>query len=113
MSRGLGPLQLKLLAALRAHGQEASLEVLASFAASLIPDLGARLPYGRAPSRAKYVATARAVATLCRRGLVETETYGTTRGVIEWYRDECGVVRPKWRFRNPTKRVMVTYSLPE
>src|SRR5689334_16054680 len=58
MSRGLGPLQLKLLAALLAHSQEVSLEVLASFAAGCTPisEPGCRMAGLRAG--VKYVATA-------------------------------------------------------
>lgn len=116
MSRTLGPVQLKLLHALRRHGREATLESLAAFAAGLIPNLEARSPYGRAPSRAQYVSVARAVAALRRRGLVRTETAGTARGRIEWTRTPAGTMRPVWRFRHPGKRLIVrpvVDSLPQ
>jgi hypothetical protein len=107
MKDRLGPLQTKLLTALRRHGHEVSLGSLAAFAAGLIPDLKARPPYGRAPRRATYVAVARAVAGLRRRGLVSTTMAGTTRGRLEWRQTGDGKVRPVWRFRHPGKRLLV------
>jgi hypothetical protein len=107
MPRGLGPLQLKLLTALRRHGREATLGSLAALAAGLSPNLNARPPYGRAPSRAQYVSVARAVAALRRRGLVHTTMAGTKRGCLEWPRSAAGAARPVWRFRHPGKRLIV------
>jgi hypothetical protein len=107
MPRGPGSLQLKLLTALHRHGREATLGSLAALAAGLTLDLDARPPYGQAPSRAKYVAVARAVATLRRRGLVHTEMTGTKRGRLEWPRSAAGAARPVWRFRHPGKRLIV------
>lgn len=78
MPRPLGPLQNKLLAALRRHGRDTTLEGLAALSAGLIPDLDARPPYGRAPTRSEYVSTARAVAALRRRGLIHTEVAATS-----------------------------------
>lgn len=106
MPRSLGPLQLKLLYALRRHGREASLERLVAFAAGLVPNLDARPPYG-SPRRSTYVSVARAVATLRRRGLVETKAAGTRKGRIEWQRTPAGAARPVWRFRHPGWRLVV------
>jgi hypothetical protein len=112
MPRGLGTLQLKLLTALRRHGRATNLESLAALAAGLTPDLDARPPYGRSPSRATYVATARAVAALRRRGLVQTKMVGTRRGRIEWIRMlPDGRPHPRFRFRNPSKYLLVTCSM--
>jgi hypothetical protein len=107
MPRRPGPLQLTLLHALRRHGRETSLESLAAFAAGLIPNLDARPPLGRAPARAQYVATARAVAALRHRGLIETRTIGTKKGRILWLPDANGRVLPAWVFRHPGKRLLV------
>jgi hypothetical protein len=76
-SRPLGPLQTRLLAALRRHGRETTLERLAALSAGLIPNLDARPPYGQAPTRSQYVSAARAVATLRRRGLIRTHSPGS------------------------------------
>jgi hypothetical protein len=83
MPRTTGPLQRKILAALRRHGREAPLEDLAALAANLIADLDLRPPYGRAPSAAQYKATARAVAALRRRGLVAVERFGVAKRIVE------------------------------
>jgi hypothetical protein len=103
LSRPLGPLQRRLLDALRRHAGQASLAALTAFVAGLIPDLNARPPEGRIPRRAVYVATARAVAALRRRGLVDTEIAGTAKGRLEW----APGARPLWRFRNPSTRLLV------
>jgi hypothetical protein len=105
--RPLGPLQQKLLTALRRHGRETTLEGLAAFAAGLIPDVQTRPPYGQAPTRSQYVSTARAVATLHRRGLVHTKVTGTARGRLEWPENGPPGARPIWRFRHPGKRLIV------
>ncbi len=71
---------------------------VAALAAGLIDDLATRPPYGRAPSRACYTAVTRAIAALRRRGLVVTETVGTTRGRMEWLRGDDGgeaALRPR------------------
>jgi hypothetical protein len=90
----LGPLQVKLLQALRRYGCETSLESLAAYAAGLIPALGTRPPIVPGPRRATYVAVARAIATLRRRGLVHTEVIGTANGRLEWPRNVAGAVCP-------------------
>jgi hypothetical protein len=106
--RPLGPLQLRLLDALRHHRREASLGSLAALAAGLIPDLGdARLPAHRGVSPARYSAVARAVAALRRRGLIETRMAGSTRGRMTWLPAPDGRRRPVWQFRNPTRRLHV------
>ena len=46
-----------------------------------------------------------------RRGLVVTETIGTTRGRMEWLRGDGGTVRPRWRIMNPSKYVVVRVSV--
>lgn len=107
MSRPLGPLQQKLLAALRRHGRDTTLESLAALSAGLIPDLNARPPFGRDPSRPKYVSVARAVSTLHRRGLVDVEVAGVARGCLEWPKNANAGARPAWRFRHPGKRLRV------
>ncbi len=111
MPRALGHIQLKILTALRRHGREARLDSLAAFVAGLIDDLGARLPYGRSPSRSQYVSAVRAVAALERRGLVETAVVGTAKGRMEW-RIEDGRLRAVWRFRHPGKRLIVRAAAP-
>jgi hypothetical protein len=103
MPRPLGPLQLKLLAALRRHGRATTLGNLTALAAGLILDLDTRPPYGWVPPRAAYVAVARAVAGLHRRGLVDTTMTGTAKGRLEWSQN----ARPVWRFRHPGKRLIV------
>src|SRR4051812_13517970 len=100
----LGPIQHKLLAALRRHGRDTTLESLAALSAGLIPDLNARPPYGRLPTRSQYASAARAVATLHRRGLIHTEVAGTARGRLEWPLNANAGLRPVWRFRHPGKR---------
>lgn len=100
----LGPLQKRLLDALRRHGRNCSLQSLAALAAGIIPDLNACPPFGWMPPRAGYVATARAIAALRRRGLVTTRMIGTTKGRIEWPTDG----KPVWRFRNPSTRLVVS-----
>ena len=107
MPMSLGPLQLKLLHALRRHGREASLVSLADIAAGLIPDRATRPPQEPLPRRATYVSVARAVATLRRRGLVHAEMAGTAIGRLEWPQNATGTVRPVWRFRHPGKRLIV------
>ena len=107
IQHGLGPLQLKLLHALHRHGRETSLESLAALAVGLIPDLATRPPKEPLPRRATYVAVARAIATLRRRGLVHTEMAGTARGRLEWPQNATGAARPVWRFRHPGKRLIV------
>jgi hypothetical protein len=103
MSRPPGPLQLKLLGAMRRHGRATSLGNLAALVLGLILDLEARPPYGWVPPRATYVSVARAVAGLRRRGLVDTEVAGTRKGRLEWPQNS----RPVWRFRHPGKRLIV------
>ncbi len=103
----LGALQRRLLHAVRRHGSEASLESLAALAAGLIQDLGARPPQGRAPTRSQYVAVARAVASLRRRGLVEARIMGTAKGRLLWPRSASARLRPVWRFVHPGKRLLV------
>jgi hypothetical protein len=103
MSRPPGPLQRKLLGAMRRHGRATSLASLAALAAGLVPDLDTRPPYCWVPPRATYVSVARAVAGLRRRGLVDTEVAGTKKGRLEWPRN----TRPVWRFRHPGKRLIV------
>jgi hypothetical protein len=107
MPRTPGPLQLKLLAALRRDGRESSLGALAAFAAGLIPDLGTRLPAQQGPSRAQYSAAARAVAALRRRGLIQTRMVASTRGRMLWLPAADGRPCPVWRFRNPTRSLFV------
>ena len=107
MTRPLGPLQLRLLDALRRHGRETSLGSLAAFAARLIPDIGARLPAHVAASRPQYSAVARAVAALRRRGLIETRMAGSTCGRMTWLPAPDGRCRAVWQFRNPTRRLHV------
>jgi hypothetical protein len=106
-SHPFGSLQRLLLEALRRHGREASLQTLAMFAGAIIPDLGTRPPGGRAPSRARYVAVARAVAALRRRGLVQVERVGVVRGRIEWLPARGGRLQAKWHFLNPTTWIRV------
>jgi hypothetical protein len=103
MPRPLGPLQHRLLLALRRHGRKASLQILAALAAGLINDLDTRPPYRWVPRRATYVAVARAVAVLRRRGLVDTTMTGTANGRLEWPQKS----HPVWRFRHPGKRLIV------
>jgi len=105
--RGLGPLQQRLIHALRRHGHETNLGALAAFAAGAIPDLGTRLPAHQAPTRAQYSATARAVAALQRRGLIQTRMAVSTRGRITWLPPVDGRPRSVWRFRHPTRRLFV------
>jgi hypothetical protein len=107
IQHGLGPLQQRLLHALRRHGRETNLGALAAFAAGAIPDLGTRLSAHQAPSRAQYNATSRAVAALRRRGLIETRMAASTRGQITWLPPVDGRPRSVWRFRNPTRRLFV------
>ena len=107
----MGPLQEKLLHALRRHGRETSLASLAAFAAGLVPDLSTRLSPDRVPSRAQYSATARAVAALKRRGLVATTTVGIAKGRIDWGSPKRWPPIPVWRFRNPSTRAIV-HPLP-
>jgi hypothetical protein len=104
---GLGPLQLKLLHALRRHGRETSLESLAAYAAGLIPDLATRPPHSPLPRRSTYVSVSRTVASLRRRGLVDTKVAGTANGRLEWPQNAPGAARPVWRFRHPGKRLIV------
>jgi hypothetical protein len=107
MARPLGPLQQKLLAALRRHGRETTLGSLAALSAGFIPDLVDRPPCGRVPTRSEYVSVARSVAALRRRGLVHTEVAGTARGRLEWPRNGSAGARPVWRFLHPGKRLIV------
>jgi hypothetical protein len=107
MTRHLGPLQQQLLHALRRHGREATLVSLAALAAGLVSDLQARLPLDRAPSRAQYSSTARAISALRRRGLVTTLTAGIAKGRIEWCSGDRWPPSPLWRFRNPSTRTLV------
>jgi hypothetical protein len=107
IQHGLGPLQLKLLHALHRHGRETSLESLAAYAAGLVPDLATRPPFVMVPRRSAYVSVARAITTLRRRGLVDTEMAGTARGRLEWPQNATGAARPVWRFRHPGKRLIV------
>jgi hypothetical protein len=76
-------------------------------AEGLIPNLDALPPYGRAPRRSRYVAVARAVAALRRRGLVNTYMAGTAKGRLEWPQNARAATRPVWRFRHPGKRLIV------
>jgi hypothetical protein len=103
VSRPLGPLQLRLLDALRRHGRATNLQTLAALASGVSLDLEARPPHGWVPPRAMYVSVARAVAGLRRRGLVDTKVAGTKRGRLEWPQN----ARPVWRFRHPGKRLIV------
>jgi len=107
MSRALGPLQQRLLNALRRHGRETNLGALAAFAAGAIPDLVTRPPAHQGPSRAQYSAASRAVAALRRRGLVQTRMAASTRGRNLWLPATDGRLRPLWQFRNPTRRLFV------
>ncbi len=107
MPRTLGPLQLRLLDALRHHGREASLGSLAAFAAGLIPDLGTRPPAQAFASWAQYTATARAVANLRRRHFIDTRMVASTRGRLVWPLAADGRPRPIWQFRNPTRLLYV------
>jgi hypothetical protein len=107
MRHRISRLQQLLLDALRRHGRVASLESLAALAAGLIPNLDTRPPYGRAPARARYVAVARAVATLRRRGLVDARRTPTKRGRLEWQFGPVGRLRPVWRFSHPGTRLWV------
>jgi len=104
MTAPLGPLQRRLLAALIRHGRECSLQSLAALASGIISDLSTRPPVGRVPPRATYVAVARAVAGLRRRGLVTARIVGTTKGSLEWHLG----APPVWRFRHPGKRLVVS-----
>jgi hypothetical protein len=103
VERGLGPLQRRLLHALRRHGRDTSLQSLAALASGLIPDLGTRPPYGGRTPHSRYVSVARAVAALRRLGLVDTQMAGTRKGRLEWSQN----ARPVWRFRHPSKRLIV------
>jgi hypothetical protein len=107
MPRPLGPLQLRLLGALRHHGREASLQSLAAFAAGLIPDLGTRPPAQAFATWAQYTATARAVAALRRRHFIDTRMAASTRGRMMWPPATEGRPRPVWQFRNPTRLLYV------
>jgi len=102
-----GPLQLRLLAALRRHGRETNLTSLAAFAAGLIPDLATRPPAQTGASPAQYSAVARAVAALRRRGLVQARMVGSMRGHMVWLPAADGRRRPVWRFQNPTRCLFV------
>ena len=104
MTAPLGPLQRRLLDALIRHGRDASLQSLAHYAAGIISTLDTRPPVGRVPGRSTYVATARAVAALRRRGIVTTRVVGTTKGSLEWPANG----KPTWRFKNPSTRLMVS-----
>ena len=46
-----------------------------------------------------------------RRGLVVTETIGSTRGRWNGIRSDGGTVRPRWRITNPSKYVVVRVSV--
>jgi hypothetical protein len=90
MPRTLGPLQLRLLDALRRHGRETNLGSVAAYAAGLTSDLGTRLLPHQGPSWAQYSATARAVAALRRRGLIQTRMAAPRAGgwCGRWRRSE-------------------------
>jgi hypothetical protein len=74
MSRGLGKLQRTLLDALLAYDREAEIPGLAYLVEGKIEQLGDDWPWRKEQhfSYATYKATVRAVATLRKRGLVET-----------------------------------------
>jgi hypothetical protein len=107
MTGELGPLQLKLLAALRRHASESTLENLVAFAAGFVPDLATRPPINRKPPRAVYASTARAVAALRRRGLVQVRSSGTAKGRIQWLPTPSGRLHGIWRFRHPAWRLRI------
>ncbi len=107
MSRGLGSLQTKLLAALRERSGPVDLQSLAALAAGLSAPLDAPQGPSRAVRHPTYTATSRAIRALERRGLVSTEIEGFGRGEIVWVGDGPGSARPVWRFRHPGKRLSV------
>ncbi len=103
-TRGLGPLQSRLLTALRERGAYfVSLEQLAYFAAG-IADLDDRLYWrkGPKPTGSTYKSVARAVSTLRRRGLLEGCLVGS----------RC-TTTPGRKFRNPTTCLWVRVSQVE
>jgi hypothetical protein len=101
-TRGLGPLQSRLLTALQEHATFVTLERLVYFAAG-IAELDDRLYWrkGPKPTASVYSSTARAVASLRGRGLLEGCLVGSRR------------TAPGGRFRNPSTCLWVRVSQVE